>query len=637
MTPPGDSGPPSIDDDRLFRELVDLTADSITVVDGEGRIVFANAALERLFGRRAGDRIGRPVLEFVHPDDRPRAEAALGRVVRGDTDLEDLEVRLWREDGSWRQMEIIGRRWLRDGRTLVLMNTRDVTDRSRAVAELARSNEMLTKTLRASRNIVSITRAGSGEFVEVNDEWLRVGGYARDEVIGRTANELGIWGDPENRDRLVADIRAGGGRLRDYEIVTYPRSGPREFVVNVETLDDEGGALILMIGTDVTDTRITEAQLRQAQKMEAVGQLTGGIAHDFNNLLGVVMGNAELLERLAGDRPELLRLVEPIVQASQRGATLTRQLLAFSRRQVLAPRPVDLEEVVARMMPLLKATLGPGIGVSLYAASGVWPVLVDVAQLEHSVLNLALNARDAMPEGGRLVLELRNRPQAEVVATPGLDLAAGDYVTLAVVDDGVGMAADTVSRVFDPFFTTKAPGQGTGLGLSMVFGFVEQSGGQVTVDSEPGVGTRVALWLPRSEALPESEASTAADLPPARGETVLVLDDEPDLLGVARTFLEQLGYRVVPARDEPEVQALLDDAVHFDLVLSDVLLTGSRRGPEVVADLLERRPGVPVIYMSGYPSQRYDGRSLAGARVPLLRKPFTASELAQRVRAALDG
>jgi len=626
----------AIDDDRLFRELVDLTADSITVVDGDGVIVFANAALERLFGRRVGDRIGRSVLEFVHPDDRSRAEAALGRVARGDTDPEDLELRLWREDGSWRQMEIIGRRWLLDGRALVLMNTRDVTDRSRAVAELARSNEMLTKTLRASRNIVSISRADSGEFVEVNDEWLRVAGYRRDEVIGRTANELGIWGGPANRDRLVTDIRAGGGRLRDYEIVTYPPRGPREFVINVETLADDGGPLILMIGSDVTDARITEAQLRQAQKMEAVGQLTGGIAHDFNNLLGVIMGNAELLERLAIDRPELLRLVEPIVQASQRGATLTRQLLAFSRRQVLAPRPVALEDTVARMMPLLKATLGPSVGVTLDAPAGVWSVLVDAAQLEHAVLNLALNARDAMPDGGRMVLELRNRPRDEMSGTPGLDLAGGDYVTLAVVDDGVGIPADTVSRVFDPFFTTKAPGQGTGLGLSMVFGFVVQSGGQVTVDSGPGAGTRVMLWLPRAEGAPAAETAAAA-LPTARGETVLVIDDEPELLEVASRFLKQLGYRVVPARAEPEVQKLLDAGAHFDLVLSDVLLSGSRRGPEVVAGLLVRRPGVPVIYMSGYPSQRYDGRSLAGARVPLLRKPFTASELAQHVRTALDG
>ncbi len=623
---------------QFHRELLERSLDIITVLDDEGRIVYQSPAFERFFGYPQDAIIGQPVVEYIHPHDWAATAAAIGRIRAGERETEAVTVRFRHFDGSWRFIEAVGRLWAFDGQSYLLVNTRDVTEKQQILDQLSATNEFLTKTIDSSRNVVSITRARTGEFVEVNQEWLRVSGYERDEVIGRTANELGIWGTTENRDRVMAAVEAGGGRLRDFGVVTYTRNGPRELIINVETLESDGEQLILMTGSDETDRRVVEEQLRQAQKMEAVGQLTGGVAHDFNNLLGIILGHAELLREVAEQGGELGPLIEPILQAADRGATLTQQLLAFSRRQVLAPRPVQLDTVVTRMHPLLQSTLTPAIRLTCSYVDALWSCLVDPGQLENALLNLVLNARDALGNDGSIHIDIANRSVAEPVGDRVSGLDAGDYVTVSVIDDGPGMDEATMARAFEPFFTTKPPGRGTGLGLSMVFGFAQQSGGQVEIDSNPGQGTRVTVWLPR--ALPAAERAIERPLQRSfhatGGETLLVLEDQPELLNVVQRMLEDRGYRVLPATDAESALAWLDSGDPIALMLSDIVLAGSRRGPDVVREARERVPALPVIYMSGFPAVEAEDGNLPGAVGPILPKPFTGATLAQRVREALD-
>jgi PAS domain S-box-containing protein len=624
---------PPFDDPAFFRQAVELGLDVVLLLNGAGRIVYENPAVERLLGYPVEQRLDMSAFDLMHPDDVPAVREALGRIVAGAVETLTIEVDLQHREGDWRHVEAVARRWVRGDETFALVNLRDVTDRHRTTEALERSNELLSKMLRSSRNIVSLTRAGSGEFVEVNDEWLRVGGYQRDEVIGHTADELGIWGDAPNRDRLLRDIRVGGGQLRDYEVTTYPRAGRVEFIVNVETLQLDGEPHILMIGTDVTESRKVEAQLRQAQKMEALGHLTGGVAHDFNNLLSVVMGNAELL-REAIDDPARVRLAETIIEAVDRGAALTGQLLAFSRRQTLAPSAVSLSEVVSAMTPLLESTLPASLRVEVEHAEA-WPARVDRAQLENALLNLALNARDAMPEGGRLLIRTGGY-HVEAGESESMDVEPGDYAFLSVADTGTGMAEEIRARAFDPFFTTKSPGRGSGLGLSMVYGFVRQSGGDVTIGDRPGGGTVVTLYLPRSPEEPAAGAADVDDETSGGHETIVVLEDEPAILEVMRRMLSDLGYRVVTAADEAALWRVLAEHEAVDLLISDVMLTGSRGGPEIVREAQTARPDMGALLISGYPADAaIDAAAARELPAPVLAKPFTRQALALEVRLAL--
>ncbi len=621
---------------NFYRELLERSLDIVTILDTEGRIVYESPAFEHLFGYAPAELIGQPVLTFVHEDDQAATVAAISGVYSG-KESDSVVVRFRHRDGFWRWIEAAGRVLELDGQTLLLVNSRDVTDKQQIMHRLSATNELLSKTLDSSRNLVSITRADTGEYIEVNRQWLLTAGYERDEVVGRTANELGIWGSPENRDRVMQAIAAAGGSLRDFEVVTYARRGPRELIINVETFELDGERLILMTGSDETDRRIVEEQLRQAQKMEAVGQLTGGVAHDFNNLLGIILGHAELLREAAENGEDLAPLIEPILQAADRGATLTQQLLAFSRRQLLAPRPVDLDTVVARMQPLLQSTLTPAIRLTVEVPDDLWTCQVDPGQLENALLNLVLNARDAVDGDGSICVRLANSSLGDDPAMIP-ELRKGDYVTIAISDDGPGMDQATIDRVFEPFFTTKPPGRGTGLGLSMVFGFVRQSDGQVVIDSTPGVGTTVTLWLPRAQ-VDEQEAGIrqVTRLEARSGETILVLEDEAELLNVVRLMLEDLGYRVLPATDAEQALSLAEHEGRVDLMLSDIVLAGTRRGPDVARTLRTTQPGLPVLYMSGFPATEADDGDLPGAVGPILTKPFTRAVLGRRVREAFDG
>ena len=380
-----------------------------------------------------------------------------------------------------------------------------------------------------------------------------------------------------------------------------------------------------------------EAQLHQAQKMEAIGNLTGGMAHDFNNMLGVIIGNIDLLRDLKGDDPDIDELTREALDAAFRGADLTRRLLAFARQQPLRPQQVDVNELVSGITRLLRRIIGEDVEISLDLAAELWPVVVDPAQLEASLTNLATNARDAMPDGGRLMIVTGNRNLDADYAAQHAEVVPGGYVMLEVSDTGCGMTTEVMHRIFEPFFTTKSRDKGTGLGLSMVFGFIKQSGGHIGVYSEPGIGTTFRLFLPHAaEAVPTVEESLAIPLPHGRGELVLVVEDNEALRRVVTRQLGELGYRVLAAENAAAGLELLDRQ-SIDLLLTDIVMPGGINGRELARRARQRRPGIKIVFTSGFSEARLNGAAgPLAACTPLLSKPYRKEDLASAARAALD-
>jgi signal transduction histidine kinase len=438
---------------------------------------------------------------------------------------------------------------------------------------------------------------------------------AQDGMILETEDQLRHGRHALGEATVYEGTRAGGHAL-EFRRTAMPDGG---FVITV---------------TDMTKRAQAEGVLREAQKMQAIGQLTGGIAHDFNNLLTVIMGNLEVVSTKLGKDPTLQVRIERAAWAAERGATLTAQLLSFARKQPLAPAPLDLTATVPAMVPLLRRTLGEHIDVRYVETAGLWPAMADAAQLESAVLNLALNARDAMPGGGRLTIELGNRVLDEDYARRHAEVDAGDYAMLAVSDTGHGMTAEVARRVFEPFFTTKPDGKGTGLGLAMVFGFVKQSGGHVKIYSEPGQGTTVRIYLPRAHdaAFEAAERSGPPIALPRGSATILVVEDEPAVREVAVAILNDLGYRVLEAADGEEgLKVFAAQADNIALVLSDVVLPGELRGREMAGRITAMRPEVKVLFMSGYTENSIVHHGRLDEGVQLIGKPFKREQLARRV------
>ncbi len=456
---------------------------------------------------------------------------------------------------------------------------------------------------------------------------------------------------PDDRGRVgavVGRVMKEGG---EYDVQARAvRDGGEEWVMHAwgQAVVDSTGVVERMSGVaqDVTDRveaeehqRRLEAQLRQSQKMEALGQLTGGVAHDFNNLLTVILGNLDEIRDTLRGQPPALELIDEIQAAARRAADLTQRLTAFSRQQPLQPRVVDVNRLITGLEVLLRRTLGASISIEVIRGAGLWPCEVDPAQLENAVLNLALNARDAMPSGGKLTIETANARVDREYAEQHEELKPGQYVLVAVTDDGAGMSEAVLSRAFDPFFTTKGPGQGTGLGLSMVYGFVKQSGGHVKLYSELGEGTTVKIYLPRSMAQLEYEDRTRGSAPDVRGrgEVILVVEDEPNVRALTVRMLERLGYAVLVAEDGPSGLQVLENHPEIELLFTDVVLPGGMNGAQLAELGRKIRPNLPVLYTSGYTENAIIHHGRLDPGVELLEKPFTRAALAQRLRAMLRG
>jgi signal transduction histidine kinase len=454
---------------------------------------------------------------------------------------------------------------------------------------------------------------------------------------------LMAWNDNflRNDEIVVADLRTAvarfaamaergrrTGRAQPSEEIR-PSGRTVEFCVN--PIEDGG---YVVISTDVTERRQSEAFYAQARKMQAVGQMTGGVAHDFNNLLTVVMGSLERLQTAVGDDPAIRRHVQLAMMASERGAKLNRQLLAFARRQPLEPTVLNPASAIAEMMDLVRRTAGEPVEVEVIRAAGMWNTQADRAQFESAVLNLAINARDAMPHGGKLTIETANASLDQAYADRHAEVQAGQYVMLAVTDTGIGMTPEVAARAFDPFFTTKPMGQGSGLGLSQIYGFVKQSGGHIKIYSEPGHGTTVKLYLPRS-----TEAEDAGPAAPGEAihgdETVLVVEDDADVRATVIGLLRDLGYRVLEAASGAQALTILESGEPIDLLFTDVVMTGSVTGKVLAQTARELRPGIKVLFTSGYTENSIIHQGRLDAGVQLLSKPYRRDELAARLRTVL--
>jgi nitrogen-specific signal transduction histidine kinase/ActR/RegA family two-component response regulator len=387
---------------------------------------------------------------------------------------------------------------------------------------------------------------------------------------------------------------------------------------------------------DTREQNAVQSQLRQAQKMEAIGQLTGGLAHDFNNLLGVILGNLDLLAEGFEARGDEKDLIEAAIQAALRGADLIRQLLAYARRQPLAPKLTQLAPLLEATARLLRRSLGENISLELQILEGIWPVRIDVSQLDSSMLNLAVNARDAMPNGGRLIIEATNVCIDKHAFELNLEATPGDYVLLAVSDTGAGMSREVVARVFEPFYTTKG-NRGTGLGLSMVHGFVKQSGGYSRIYSEPGRGTTIRIYLPRALDGDVSKPDTLhSDMPAGDKEVILVVEDNAGMRNLAVRHLENLGYRTIAAADGVSALAIIESGALIDLLFTDVVMPGGLDGRALAAAARRLQPGLKILFTSGFTAAAASASIEDGFGSNLLSKPYRKSDLARRIRTMLD-
>jgi PAS domain S-box-containing protein len=512
--------------------------------------------------------------------------------------------------------------------------------RSKAEADLRLSEAKFRSVLLASPDaVIVVSKAALIEFASdrVND----IFGYSPHELIGKPLNIL----IPERF--WIAHCQSVGGFFDKPRIRTMGagsalwgrRKDGTEFPVEISLspIELSGAESAVAAVRDVTNRKAIEAQLGQAQKMEAIGQLTGGLAHDFNNMLTVITGTIGILGEAVKDRADLLSITKLIDDAAQRGARLTQQMLAFARKQPLHPRDVDVNVLVLEAVKLLRPTIGEQITITTQLFDTAWTALVDHNQLATTILNLALNARDAMPNGGKLVLETQNVCLDESYVRMNGDVKVGSYVMIGVSDTGTGIPAHLLGKVFDPFFTTKEVGKGTGLGLSMVFGFVKQSGGHIKIYSEEGRGTTVRIYLPRAVEA-QDVAVEAAVISNVEGgeEVILVVEDDALVRRYVVTQVANLGYTALQAVDASEALEIIDSGVAVDLLFTDVILPGSMSGRQLVHEALRRLPSLKTLFTSGYTKNAILHQGRLDPGVNLLQKPYRNDELARKLREVLD-
>ncbi|WP_249136568.1 hybrid sensor histidine kinase/response regulator [Bradyrhizobium tropiciagri] len=632
----------------LLEKTIESIRDPVVVVDQHGVVVIANAAARRLYSVEPGFDTLTGVRSFQNyfadgTTMMPISDTPVARALRGD-DIDDFELIVRPLSRDPEVCLVANARPLRDdagnlrGAVAVL---HDVTAQRRAHQALVDSEQMAQAIIRTALDAFVQTDQ-DGIVLDWSPQAEALSGWTRSETIGCRVVELVF---PEelrdaHRQRIARFLNetAGGGMGMRYESESVHRDGHRFFVeVSLNALKRGDGYVINAFVRDITQRRIAEEQLIQAQRTESLGRLTGGIAHDFNNMLTVITGTVEILADGVKDNPQLAAIAKLISDAADRGAQLTSSLLAFARKQPLQPAETDVNDLIDEVVRLLSQTLGSQTEIRTELGRGAWLAFVDRSQLGAALVNLAINARDAMPEGGTLTFTTRNVQLGVPDAVARGVERAGDHLVIEVSDTGTGISPSHLEKIFDPFFSTKEVGQGTGLGLSMVFGFVKQSGGGIEVKSEPGRGAIFRIYLPKADGAAPRAAEE--DDQPVRGgsETILCVEDDPTIRAYVTEQLESLGYKVLVAANADAALEIVSSGSAFDLLFTDIVMPGSMNGRQLADWLMVGRPALRVLFTSGYsdgvlPAQQ--GRS--GHGIPLLTKPYRRSELARMLRRCLD-
>jgi PAS domain S-box-containing protein len=636
----------SVGPGERFELLVQSVTDyAIFMLDLQGRVASWNAGARRFKGYEAAEIIGEHFSRFYTPEDRQKGIPAIALETAAREGRFETEAWRVRKDGSrfWAHVIMDPIRDFSGALIGYAEVTRDLTERKSAEEELRRSEERFRLLVQSVTDYAIYMLDPKGNITSWNPGAERFKGYGAGEIIGQNFSRFYSDEDREaGIPRMALQTAEREGRF-EAEGWRIRKDGSRFWasVIIDRILGDDGELLgFAKITRDLTDKRATEERLRQSQKMEAVGQLTGGLAHDFNNLLTGISGSLEMMQvRLAQGRlAEVERYSLAAQGAIKRAAALTHRLLAFSRRQTLDPRATNTNRLIAGLDELIRRTMGPAIEVEVVGASGLWATFVDPNQLENAILNLCINARDAMPDGGKLTIETANRWLDERAARQQ-DLPVGQYVSVCVTDTGTGMTPDVVAKAFDPFFTTKPLGEGTGLGLSMVYGFARQSGGQVRIYSEVGQGTTMCIYLPRHHedvAGDDEPAPSPVREVAGEGEVVLVIDDEPTIRMLIGEVLADSGYAVIEAPDGPAGLRVLESNARIDLLITDVGLPGGMNGRQVADAARVSRPDLKILFITGYAENAVVGNGRLEKGMFVVTKPFQMDALAARIREIIE-
>jgi PAS domain S-box-containing protein len=633
----------SIDDlaagaDCALRRLFDASADFVMLAPIGGRPRYLNPAGRRALGIGPSETI-ETLLEFRPPGfERYLREFILAAVKRDGIWRGETEF-VTRGGDAIRVTQSLVAETMADGVECLLGVARELSAAEQQVATLRKAEERTRFALEAAHAGVWEADLRSRR-VTWSDSMRAVQGFSSEEFSGTLTSFL-LLVHPNDRDRVTALLDPDQNQPQDFATefrVLWPDGTTHWVEAHGRVLRDETGrpARVLAMAQDVTARRTLEEQVHQAQKIEAVGQLAGGLAHDFNNLLTVILGYGRLLEADLAEDDARRQDATEVVRAGERAAELTRQLLAFGRRQVLQPAVIDLNALIADLHRMLARLIGEHIQVDLKLSDDAGPIRADPGQIEQVIVNLAVNARDAMPRGGTLTIAT-SAVDVESPAGRGLDVAPGPHVLLSIADTGVGMTDATRRRIFEPFFTTKERGKGTGLGLASVFGIVKQSDGAIQVTSAPGSGSQFDLYFPAALGAPEVAGPAGLSRrAPGGSETIMLVEDEAAVRALAQTILSRSGYTVLAAASADDAARLAAEHPPVDLLLTDVVMPGAS-GPTIHRRLSERQAGLRVLYMSGFAEEAIAEHGIVRSGVPFLPKPFTAPDLTRAVRAAIDG
>ncbi len=629
-----------VEREELFHLISENAADMIAIVDMEGRRIFNSLSYQKVMGYSPEELHASSAFEQIHPDDRERVKEA-AREARHSGTGQTLEYRLRHKNGAWLVLESTSSviRNANGGPEKLVIVNRNITERKRAEEALRRSEADFRSVVEDAP--YGIYRASiTGRFLQVNPAVRKMLGYEQERELLERDLATDIFQHNGEYQRLT-ELLMQTEEVKDIEMEWKRKDGTAITVrCSGRSINDESGvpAYFAVFAEDVTEKRVLEKQLRMAQKMEAIGRLSGGIAHDFNNLLGVIIGYSRVLKRALGASNALCEHAVEIEKAGERAASLTKQLLAFSRQQVLTPAVLDLNALTSDMQGMLPRLLGEDIEVTMVLDPELGSVKADQSQIEQVIMNLAVNARDAMPTGGKLKIQTANVELDQTYTRNHPGSKAGTYVLLAVTDTGKGMDAATLTHIFEPFFTTKERGQGTGLGLATVYGIVKQSNGYIGVDSSLGKGASFQIYLPRHEGQPAAKEQKSGPPENLRGtESILLAEDSESLRKLAQTNLESAGFRVLSAcSGEEALEIASRHGSTFDLLLTDVVMPGMN-GRVLAEQLSPRQPGMKVLYMSSYTDSFIAGHGVLNPGTHLLHKPFTEDALIRKVREVLDG